>query len=198
MERSPLSSVPPPPPPPYPADRFAPGSPDEWINQELSVTKISRTDALLEQLQSRDAQKRRQAIWELGQRGTSDAIQPLVDALVDSDSQQRSLILGAIAEIGTRTLSPINHALMISLQDSNTDVRKNAIRDLTRIYTLMAQMSQILAHAALDRDAEVQATALWALEEFNQVCHPSNLRVLNASETHPVYPLPPGSQEGSG
>ncbi|NER00383.1 MAG: HEAT repeat domain-containing protein [Cyanothece sp. SIO2G6] len=147
---------------------------------ELSVTKIKRMDTLLEHLRSRDAQTRRQAIWELGQQGTSEAIQPLVDMMTEVDSQQRSLILAAIAEIGTRTLSPINRALMISLQDAHADVRKNAIRDLTRVYTLMAQMSQILTHAATDDDEEVQATALWALEQFNRISSTPNLLALES------------------
>ncbi|MGK7890731.1 MAG: HEAT repeat domain-containing protein [Leptolyngbyaceae cyanobacterium] len=137
-------------------------------------------DALLEHLRSRDAQIRRQAIWELGQQGTSEAIQPLVNAMVDVDSQQRGLILAAIAEIGTRTLSPMNRALMISLQDANADVRKNAIRDLTRVYTLMAQMSHILTHAAMDNDEEVQATALWALEQFNHIGQTPSLMALES------------------
>jgi HEAT repeat protein len=88
---------------------------------------------------------------------------------MDSDSQQRSLILAAISEIGMRSLKPMNRALIISLQDESSDVRKNAIRDLTRIYDQVAQMTQLLGHAANDSDAEVQETARWALSQLNRI-----------------------------
>jgi vesicle coat complex subunit len=87
--------------------------------------------------------------------------------MVDSDSSQRSLILAAVTEIGIRTLKPINRALLISLQDRNADVRKNAIRDVTRIYDLVSQINQLLNHAADDSDAEVRETARWALGQLN-------------------------------
>jgi hypothetical protein len=133
------------------------------------LAKIDIVEALATDLHSSDSAKRRQAIWELGQRGDSRAIQPLVDLLVDADSQQRSLILAALAEISTRALKPMQRALMLSLQDDSPDVRKNAIRDITRIYDLMAQASQLLQYAASDSDEEVQETARWALGQLGRV-----------------------------
>ncbi|MFM7427182.1 MAG: HEAT repeat domain-containing protein [Elainella sp.] len=137
-----------------------------------STTRLSKIDiveALAADLHSPDSAKRNKAIWELGQRGDSRAIQPLVDLLVDADSQQRSLILAALAEISTRTLKPMQRALMLSLQDESPDVRKNAIRDITRIYDLMAQAIQLLQYAASDSDEEVQDTARWALGQLGRV-----------------------------
>ncbi len=143
--------------------------------QLLSVEKTSRLakvniiDQLIEDLHSPDPTQRRKAIWDLGQKGDSRAVQPLVELMVDADTQQRSLILAALAEIGTRTLKPMNRALAISLQDESPQVRKNAIRDLTRIYDMMAQVSQMLSHAMHDPDVEVQATAKYALSQMNRI-----------------------------
>ncbi|MFH7026997.1 MAG: peptidoglycan-binding protein [Heteroscytonema crispum UTEX LB 1556] len=133
------------------------------------LAKVNIIDELITDLRSPDPTQRRKAIWDLGQQGDSRAIQPLVDMMIDADSQQRSLILAALAEIGNRALKPMNRALAMSLQDESPDVRKNAIRDLTRVYDMMAQISQMLCHAAEDSDAEVQATARYALSQMNRI-----------------------------
>ncbi|MGL5196714.1 MAG: HEAT repeat domain-containing protein, partial [Chroococcales cyanobacterium] len=156
----PSSAIPPPPP-----------SPEEGLvrNEPPQLAKIDAIDTLIEQLQSRVPTQRRKAIWELGQKGDSRAMQPLVTLLMDSDSRQRSLILASLAEIGNRTLQPMNRALVLSLQDSNPEVRKNAIRDLTRIYDLVSQTSQLLRHASEDSDPEVREAAQWALSQLNRL-----------------------------
>jgi peptidoglycan hydrolase-like protein with peptidoglycan-binding domain len=133
------------------------------------LAKVSIVDELIKDLRSHDPALRRKAIWDLGQQGDSRAIQPLVDLMIDVDSQQRSLILSTLAEIGSRTLKPMNRALAISLQDESPEVRQNAIRDLTRVYDMMAQISQMLCHAAEDSDAQVQATARYALSQMNRI-----------------------------
>jgi vesicle coat complex subunit len=89
--------------------------------------------------------------------------------MIDVDSQQRSLILASLAEICTRTLKPINRALAISLQDESPEVRQNGIRDLTRIYDMMTQVSQMLYHSLEDPNTEVQATAKYALAQMNRM-----------------------------
>ncbi|MBE9214449.1 peptidoglycan-binding protein [Plectonema cf. radiosum LEGE 06105] len=133
------------------------------------LIKVNVVDELIKDLESSNPTKRRKAIWELGQKGDSRAIQPLVEQMVESDSQQRSLILAALAEIGTRTLKPMNRALAVSLQDESPDVRKNAIRDLTRVYDMMAQISQMLSMAMEDEDSEVQETARYAISQMNRI-----------------------------
>ncbi|MDB9317555.1 MULTISPECIES: peptidoglycan-binding protein [Cyanophyceae] len=143
------------------------------------LTKLSIVDQLIQDLRSHDRSKRRKAIWNLGQQGDSRAIQPLVDLMINADSQQRSLILAALAEINARALRPMNRALAISLQDESPQVRQNAIRDLTRVYDMMSQMSQMLAHAVEDSDADVQTTAKYALTQMNQ------LRVLPNQQSLP-------------
>ncbi|MGA9377905.1 MAG: HEAT repeat domain-containing protein [Phormidium sp.] len=139
------------------------------VQETTRLPKINIVDELIKDLQNPDPTKRRKAIWELAQRGDSRAIQPLVNSLIDADSKQRCLILEAISQIGHRTLKPLHRALVISLQDENAEVRKNAIRDVTRIYELMAQISQLLRHAIDDPDAEVQETAKWAMTQMNRM-----------------------------
>ncbi|HEY9836694.1 MAG TPA: HEAT repeat domain-containing protein, partial [Vampirovibrionales bacterium] len=148
-----------------------PGSEEgELVRSEPpQLAKIDAIETLIEDLQSRVPTQRRKAIWELGQKGDSRAMQPLVSLLMDSDSRQRSLILASLAEIGNRTLQPMNRALVLSLQDSNPEVRKNAIRDLTRIYDLVSQTSQLLRHASEDSDPEVREAAQWALSQLNRL-----------------------------
>lgn len=160
------------------------------VEQTTRLAKLNIVEELINELQSPNRTKRQMAIWDLGQRGDSRAIQPLVDLMVDSDSQECSLILAAITEIGSRTLKPINRALAISLQNENAEVRKNALRDVTRIYDLMFQMSQMLYHTVEDPDADVRETAQWALRQMNRN------RVLPDQESRPggknsVTPEPP-------
>jgi HEAT repeats len=141
-------------------------------SQTTRMPKANLHDTLLNALHSTDPNHRQKAIWELGQRGDSRAVQPLVDLLLDSDSQQRGLVLSALSEISTRTLKPVSRALAISLQDENADVRKNAIRDLTRVYDLLTNVSQLLQSACEDPDQEVQETAKWALGQINRIKAP--------------------------
>jgi peptidoglycan hydrolase-like protein with peptidoglycan-binding domain len=138
------------------------------------LAKVNIIDELVIDLRSSDPNQRRKAIWDLGQQGDSRAIQPLVDMMMDADSQQRSMVLAALSEIGSRTLKPMNRALAISLQDESPEVRQNAIRDLTRVYDLMAQVSQMLCHAVQDSDPQVQATAKYALSQMNKIRALSN------------------------
>ncbi|NJL85716.1 MAG: peptidoglycan-binding protein [Leptolyngbyaceae cyanobacterium SM1_1_3] len=149
------------------------------LEETTRLPKLDIVETLVAELQSSDPTSRRQAIWELGQRGNSSAVQPLVNLIIDADSKERSLILAALSEIGTRTLKPMNRALALSLQDENPEVRKNAIRDLTRIYDVAAQVSQMLSHVAEDEDPEVRETARWALGQLNR------LRSLPGSEQRP-------------
>ena len=88
--------------------------------------------------------------------------------MIETNSQERSLILKAISQISIRTLKPLNQALTISLQNKNPQVRKNAIRDFTKIYELMSQINKRLYFATEDPDKEVQELAKWSLESLNQ------------------------------
>lgn len=139
------------------------------MGESSFLAKLDIVEDLIRELQTAEPAKRYRVIWELGQKGDSRAVQPLVNLMVDCDSKQRSLILAALSEIGNRTLTPINRALNVSLQDENPEVRKNAIRDLTRIYELVVQMSHLLRYAVDDPNPEVQETARWALERIGAI-----------------------------
>jgi len=136
------------------------------------LSKVEATQSLVNHLHHADPNLRRQAIWQLGQQGTTEAVQPLIDLMIDADSQQRSLILAAISEIGVRTLTPLSRALLLSLQDESAEVRQNAVRDIARIYDLMAQVSQVLRYATEDADASVRETACWALGQLSRIHSP--------------------------
>jgi 3-methyladenine DNA glycosylase AlkC len=88
--------------------------------------------------------------------------------MLESDSRQRNLILSALSEIGTRTLKPMSRALAVSLQDPSPDVRKNALRDLTRVYDLIAQISHFVQQATEDPHPDVRDTAHWALKQLQR------------------------------
>lgn len=149
--------------------------PDSLVNQTKDIFipedddshKVDIIESLIENLQHLNPNLRRKAIWELGQQGDSRAVEPLLDLLANSDSKQYSLVLASLSEIGIRTLKPMNNAWSISLQNQNPEVRKNAIRDLTRIYELVNQITHLLHRATDDPDPEVQETARWAINQLN-------------------------------
>lgn len=143
---------------------------------EPRIAKVNIIDELIQDLHRSDPELRRKAIWELGQRGNSAAVQPLVDLLAEADSHEQSLVLAALAEISSQTLKPMNRAVAIALQNENSEVRKNAIRDLTRIYDSLNQVGRMLGNAAIDEDPEVRQTANWALHQLNKMR-------LNATDT---------------
>jgi hypothetical protein len=137
------------------------------IQATTRIPNLELIDELIRELQNPQPKKRRRAIWKLAQNADSRAMKPLVELMIDADSYERNLILEALSQISTRTIKPMNQALALSLQDKNPQVRKNAIRDLTRLYDMMSQVSQLLCHAIDDTDEEVQETAKWALNQLN-------------------------------
>ena len=154
------------------------------------LSQVDVIEGLIGELRDLNPAKRRKAIWELGQRGNSIAVQPLVDAMPNADSKEKSLLLAALSEIGIRSLRPMNRAMAIAFQDPNPEVRKNAIRDLSRVYDLVVQISHMLGHAAEDEDAEVRQTATWALDKLNHIRKAqdvdTNMRSFSGSGATPI------------
>lgn len=148
-----------------------PHSAELKLDREASPAPVvvDEVKQLIEGLENADPERRHRAIWELGQKGDSRAVQPLVNLLTDSDSKEQSLILGSLSEIGGKTLKPMSRALKLSLQNDNPEVRKNAIRDLTSIYEVAIEISNILQLAVDDPDPEVEETAKWALNQLNRI-----------------------------
>lgn len=159
------------------ADRSLP------LETTTPLAKLDLVEELIRDLRHPDPTGRRKAIWELAQKGDSRAMKPLVELMIDANSQERILILEAISQIASRALKPMNQALAISLGDENAEVRKNAIRDLTKVYDLMTQISQRLSMAANDSDEEVRKTAMWALKQLNHIKMPIEWKELPVGET---------------
>ncbi|WP_194053012.1 HEAT repeat domain-containing protein [Nodosilinea sp. LEGE 06152] len=184
-----------------PAAPEAPAATDLPLEATTRLSRVDVVDSLVHELGSADSSVRRHAIWELGQRGHSDVIQPLVNGLLEADSQEKSLILAALAEISSRSLKPMHRALALGLQDPSPEVRKNAIRDLSRVYDTVVQLSHMLAHASQDPDPGVQETARWALTQLNRIPtapYPSEPTALEAAydddrqrPTHEGRRIPP-------
>ena len=133
------------------------------------TTKIDLVFELIKDLQEGDREVRRKAIWELAQKSDSRGISPLIEMMPHVDSLERNLILEAITQITSRTLQPMNRVLLKSLEDDNPQVRKNAIRDLTRLYHLMSKVTKRLSQMTEDADLDVRQTARWALQELDRL-----------------------------
>lgn len=146
-------------------------------------SQFNEFDTLMKDLQCDDVKKRRKAIWNLGHKGDSRAVKPLLKMMIDADSQHQDLIVTSLTEIGANTLKPINRALAISMQDENPQVRKNAIRDLVRIYDMIRQMTKIVLYAMEDPDPEVQKTAEYALNRITHIPRTRNNSILKDQQT---------------
>ncbi len=151
------------------------------------ATKHSLEDVVT-QLASVQPSDRRRAIWELAQRGHSGTVQSLVNGLLTADSQEKSLILAALTEISSRGLKPLHQALALALQDPSPEVRKNAIRDLSRLYDNLIQLSHLITHATEDPHPDVQDAAQWALEQMNQLRPPPLSHRLPSPSDPPAPP----------
>jgi len=139
------------------------------VPPSASISKLDIVPELIQDLQRGDRATRHKSIWELAQKADSRAMKPLVELMVDANSQEQSLILEAMTQIVSRTLKPMNQAFMLSLENKNSQVRQNAIRDLTTVYELMSQVTRRLTRAVEDSDAEVQETAKWALKQLDKM-----------------------------
>jgi len=147
----------------------------ELSKEAAPAAPVNVVEQLIEQLQNTNPESRQNAIWQLGEKGDSRAIEPLVNLLRDSDSKQQSLILTTLSQIGNKTLKPMVRALSLSLQNDNKEVRINAIRDLTDVYEVVISITNILQYAVDDPDDQVRETAKWALEKLNRIRPPRNL-----------------------
>ena len=139
----------------------------EVTTPELSVRKpLDKVEELMGNLNSNTVAQRHQAIWELGQQADGRGIKPLMELFPVADSHEQSLILAAISEIGVKTFKPMKQVMALSLDSPNPEVRKNAIRDLHRLYETIVQASQLIKYALNDPDPEVQETAAWVIEQM--------------------------------
>lgn len=143
--------------------------------QALSdTTEIDVVFELIKDLQQSDRELRHRAIRKLSRTGDFRGIEPLTSIISQADTQEKNLIINAITQIANRSFEPLNNALFPSLEDENSEVRKNAIHDLTALHECISQITKCLVLQMLeDSDQEVQQTAKWALEKFKLLLLPS-------------------------
>ncbi|MBF2055852.1 MAG: HEAT repeat domain-containing protein [Cyanobacterium sp. T60_A2020_053] len=146
---------------------------------EENIDHSDETKNLIRQLLQVNGNDRNKIIWRLATGADSRAIQPLLDIMAKGNSREKALILEAISQIAFNTLKPINEALIISLQDEQGEVRKNAIRDITKLYELVTQIQPLILQTAHhDPDPEVKEVAHLSLQQLgfiNQVFQQNNL-----------------------
>lgn len=159
---------------------------------------IDKKDKILQsilELEQANANQRAKIIWNLASEGDSRAIQPLVNLMITANSQEKSLIVEALAQIAVKNNKSINQALIIALQDQHEQVRKNAFREITKIYELAIQFQPVFTHAALnDPDPEVREIAQWALNEISQEAKMLPEEQDQSAHTVTFYPISPQSE----
>lgn len=144
------------------------------VSPHINPVKISTATSegvpeLIRELQNGDRKIRLQIIEKLSQSNDSHAMIPLVELITEADPQEKSLILAAMREITSSILKPMNQALLLSLGDENSQVKQNAIRDLTRIYEVMSQVTERLSYTISDSEQKLPETAQWALKQLQQM-----------------------------
>ena len=142
------------------------------ITPDAIFAQLDLVPKLILELQSGDREIRHKTIEELAQSGDSRAMTPLVQLMIEADSQERNLILEAMTQITSSILKPMNQFLILSLGDENSQV-ENTIRDLNRMYELMSQVTERLSQTVNDSDQKVRETAEWALKQLKQMPEPS-------------------------
>ncbi|MDJ0589465.1 MAG: hypothetical protein QNJ72_05635 [Pleurocapsa sp. MO_226.B13] len=153
-----------------------------------NTTEIDVVFELIQDLQQQDRDLRRKAIWGLAQTNDFRGIEPLVKIMPQADSLEKGLILDAITQIASRNFQTINRVLLTSLEDESAEVRKRAVRDLTVLYKSMSFVTVCLSKMTEDSDREVQQTAKWALEQFNQMSLPFvSTEYGESSNQNPTY-----------
>ncbi|WP_069791975.1 HEAT repeat domain-containing protein [Cyanobacterium sp. IPPAS B-1200] len=136
------------------------------INPEVKKPE-DKTTQLIQELVEGEAKNRNKVIWHLASEADSRAIAPLLDMMMTGNSQEKTLILEAISQIAFNSIKPINQALILALQNDHGSVRKNALRDITKVYELITQIQPIITQTAYhDPDPEVREIALNALEKI--------------------------------
>lgn len=125
------------------------------------------TQKLISQLDTAKGNEKIKIIWSLAADADSRAIEPLLDIMFRGNSQEKTLVLEAISQIASKSLKPINQALIMSLQDEQGQVRKNALRDVTKLYELITEIQPVILQAACDDpDPEVREIAIFSLNKL--------------------------------
>jgi hypothetical protein len=131
------------------------------LRQDQQSAEIDRTEGLLTQAQSKNAEKRADAIGGLlagGRKGVPQVKAALEQALHDPDAIVRSQ---AISSYAHREGSAATGAIQEALRDSSVDVRMMAIGGITDDVALLQQ-------AVNDSDETIRALVALKLERLTQ------------------------------
>ncbi len=139
------------------------------VPPHLVSTPLDVVPQLIQELQKGDRKITPQTIEKLAQSGDSRAMIPLVELILEADTQERSLILEAMGKITTGLLKPMNQALILSLGDEDSVVKQNAIRDLTRMYEITSQVTERLSQTVNNSEQKLPETTQWALQQLKQM-----------------------------
>ena len=135
----------------------------------VSSIPLDAVPELIRQLQNGEPTIRSQTIKKLSQSGDSRAMIPLVELIAEADAQETSLILEAMEKITGSMLKPMNQALLLCLGDDNSQATQNAIRDLTRMYEIMSQVTERLSQTLNESEQKLPETAQRALNQLKQM-----------------------------
>ena len=132
-----------------------------------SNTEINVVAESIEYLERSDEDLRRKAILKLTQIADSRGIEPLIKILSQVSPTEQSLILKAIIQITERSLQPIEDVLFSNSNNVNSEIKQNAIHDLSALYAFVAPITKQLAQMQVDGDIQVQRTATIAIDRLN-------------------------------
>lgn len=138
------------------------------------VKERASTEELLQNLSHKDAKIRGEAAWALGKSGDTRAIDPLIEALEDNNSDVREWAVLALAKMGRPSIGPLSAAMQSKgdtvrwqaaaalglINDSNaTETLSNALQsnNSTVRYWAAAALGQIKDNRSRSRDALISA-----------------------------------------
>ena len=136
---------------------------------KISTATTNGVSELIREIQKGDHKISPQILEKLSQSSDLSTMLLLVELITEADSQQRSLILEAMRNITNSILKPMNQVLILSLGDENSQVKQNAIKDLTSIYEVMLQVTERLSQTVNDSEQKLPETAQWALQQLKQM-----------------------------
>lgn len=148
-----------------PVVEFEPLSQLTVLNSNTS--KIDVIVELIKYLQQPDKDLRHEAILKLAQIGDYRGIEPLTEILPQVSPTEQSLVLKAIIQITERSLQPIEEVLFSNPDSVNSEIKQNAISDLSALYAFVAPIKEQLAQMQGDRDMQVRQTATIAIEQLS-------------------------------
>ncbi|WP_319421169.1 HEAT repeat domain-containing protein [Pleurocapsa sp. FMAR1] len=106
--------------------------------------------------------------------------------MLEASSFGKSLIVSTIAQIAHHHIAPVNDTLFASLNDKNSEVRKDAIHNLAALHKSISEVNKRLTSMLKDSDREVRQMAEWALIRINLASSPTAQNYINHQDNHGI------------